>query len=227
MSKPAGVQLAFDIDTLIHEVDLRVAPAWNGLAPLHFTVGYFAPADLEAAFARWQFEHGSFGCVPRSHMWHPAISMDRANTDTTGHDLSVLSADLRCEHYGQPCQCVGDLLYRAICETCRWHLDGTEAQGVEGWHDHAWPGWRALPVIPAALTKRDDHNRPSKKLAAWIEEHYPDGWQVPGAPIITERPQHGTRHVPHRSPWGGFDLSHTAINPSPTDPKETHHHRTR
>lgn len=37
--------------------------------------------------------------------------------------------------------------------------------------------------------------------------------QIPGAPIITERRPYGTRHVPSRSPWGGYDLSHTAVDP--------------
>jgi hypothetical protein len=214
MSSTTNGQLAFDIDTLLHDADLAAAPPWAGPAPLHFTTAYYTPAELDAAFHRWQFEHGSFGCVPRSHMWHPAITMDAANADTPGHDLTVLTADLRCDHYGRDCLCVGDLLYRAICETCHWHQDGTEAHVVEAWHDHAWPGWRDLPVIPAGLGKRDDHNRPSRMFAAWIEEHHPADWQVPGAPIITNRPEHGTRHVPHRSPWGGFDLSHTALNPT-------------
>lgn len=215
MTRPAPGQLAFDIDTLIHDADLHAAPPWAGLAPLHFTSDYYPPEELNAAFRRWQFEHGSFGCIPRSHMWHPAVTMDRANTDTPGHDLTVLTADLRCEHYGEPCQCVGDLIHRAICETCRWHTDGTEARVVEAWHDHAWPGWRHLPVAPNGIAKWDDRGRPSKKLAAWIEQHQPTRWQVPGAPIITERARYGTRHVPHRSPWGGFDLSHTALLPDP------------
>lgn len=210
MKNPAAAgQLAFDIDTLIHDADLQAAPPWEGPAPLHFTNDYYSPEELAAAFKRWVFEHGSFGCIPRSHMWHPAITMDDANTDTVGHDLTVLSADLRCEHYGQPCQCVGDLMYRAICQRCRWHADGTEQHVVEAWHDHAWPGWRTLPTVPSAITRRDDQNRPSKKLAPWIEEHYPADWHLPGAPIRTERAGLGTRHVPHRSPWGGFDLSAT------------------
>lgn len=35
---------------------------------------------------------------------------------------------------------------------------------------------------------------------------------MPGAPVITERGT-GTRHVPCRSPWGGYDLAHTAVDP--------------
>ena len=40
------------------------------------------------------------------------------------------------------------------------------------------------------------------------------GWgYTTGAPIITERRPYGTRHVPGRYPWGGYDISHTAIDP--------------
>ena len=46
----------------------------------------------------------------------------------------------------------------------------------------------------------------------WIAENYPKSMQVPGAPMITERRSFGTRHVPGRSPWGGYDISHTAVD---------------
>jgi len=48
----------------------------------------------------------------------------------------------------------------------------------------------------------------------WIDEHYPAAMRVAGAPVITERSCWGTRHVPGRSPWGGYDLSHTAVDPN-------------
>lgn len=46
-----------------------------------------------------------------------------------------------------------------------------------------------------------------------MEEHYPEAMRFPGAPVITERPNLGHRHVPGRSPWAGYDLSHTAVDP--------------
>lgn len=58
-----------------------------------------------------------------------------------------------------------------------------------------------------------DTDRMSKATKKWIVEHYPKSMQVPGAPMITERRPFGTRHVPGRSPWGGYDISHTAIDP--------------
>ncbi|OJX65520.1 MAG: hypothetical protein BGO95_10690 [Micrococcales bacterium 73-13] len=214
MSRCAAGQLAFDLDTLIHDADVQAASPWGGPAPLHFTTAYYTSGDLAAAFERYRFEHGNFACVPRSHMWHPAITMEDANTATPGHGLAVLGADLRCDHHGQTCQCVGGYLYRAICEPCRWQATDSEQHVIELWHDHSWPGWRDLPVVPARIVRWDEAGRPSPKLTAWVEEHQPLAWQVPGAPILTERPHVGTRHVPRRSPWGGFDLSHTAL----TDP---------
>lgn len=221
-------QIAFDLDHMIHEADLAAAPAWAGPAPLHFTTDYHDPADLAAAFERWTFEHGTLGCIPKSHMWHSTPTMGNANTLTEGHDLVVLSADLRCwcwpsfkgtvaqwEAQGN-CSCVGNQVSQVICTHCRWHLIGVdENKLVEAWHDHAWPGWRKLPVVPAAVQKRNDQNKPSSKFEAWILDNYPLEWQKAGAPILTERGPIGTRHVPGRSPWGGFDLA----APSPTAEK--------
>ncbi|GAA3539292.1 DUF6349 family protein [Nocardioides daeguensis] len=42
-------------------------------------------------------------------------------------------------------------------------------------------------------------------------DHYPEAMQVTGAPVITERNNAGTRHVPGRSPWSGYDLSDSAL----------------
>ncbi|WP_448810542.1 DUF6349 family protein [Agromyces bauzanensis] len=200
-------QLTFDIDAMIHELDVQTLPEWNG-APLHFTTRYHTPAELDAAMRRYIFEHGHFDCIRQSHMWNASFSHAHANTATPGHDLFIVSADLRCAHYGRPrCQCVGDPVYRAICIDCDWHADGTENTVVSAWHDHAWPGWRDLPVVPRELADRAAHGGKERTgRDRWIEARYPTEWQTPGAPIITERGL-GTRHVPGRSPWAGFDMS--------------------
>ena len=60
-----------------------------------------------------------------------------------------------------------------------------------------------------------EHGGYRKKLARlqnWLEEHDPASWQAPGFPINSERRSYGTRHVPGRSPWGGYDLSETALH---------------
>ncbi|MGD9429986.1 DUF6349 family protein [Arthrobacter russicus] len=81
---------------------------------------------------------------------------------------------------------------------------------VEAWHDHALPGWRRLPIVPARVRVRNDKGL-TKQAREWITDHYPASAQVPGAPIITERGEYATRHVPNYSPWGGYDLSYTAV----------------
>ena len=104
-------------------------------------------------------------------------------------------------------------MYQAICEPCEWNgITDRENDAVEMWHDHALPGWRELPIVPSRLRMMDKDGL-SKAAKKWISEHYPKSMQVPGAPIITERRPFGTRHVPGRSPWGGYDLSHTAVDP--------------
>lgn len=103
-------------------------------------------------------------------------------------------------------------MYQAICEPCGWNgITDRENDAVEMWHDHALPGWRELPIVPSRQ-RMIDKDGLSKAAKKWISEHYPPSMQVPGAPIITERRPFGTRHVPGRSPWGGYDLSHTAVD---------------
>ena len=185
---------------------------------MHFTVDYFPPNQLETAFAHWQFLNGGHGSYARSRMWQRAIAVP-GGAELSEHCLDLFTADLRCEpwrddHPHQRCACLGDLTYQAICEPCGWHFVAAgENAAVESWHDHALPGWRQLPIVPARICRRDANGRLSKSTHQWIAERYPEAMQFPGAPIVTERDA-GTRHVPGRSPWGGYDLSHTAVDPS-------------
>lgn len=190
-----------------------VAAVYAGPAPLTFTQEYFTPAQLiDAARAA---DRGS-------HTWREAITLGDCGR-APGHSLFVLSTDLRCKCWlrftaseradGFGCFCPGDLVYQANCVECRWHVIGSEPAVVEAWHDHAWPGWRDLPIIPLGVRPFGGGlgaNNPDRKAAArgraWVAEHYPASWQVDGAPVRTERNRTGTRHVPGYSPWGGFDL---------------------
>ncbi len=78
---------------------------------------------------------------------------------------------------------------------------------VEAWHDHAFPGWRQLPILPAKLRGQMGTRKMTPKLEEWLEANYPPEFRVAGAPILTDRGGSGTRHVPSYSPYGGFDLS--------------------
>lgn len=71
----------------------------------------------------------------------------------------------------------------------------------------------ARPADRPARLRDIDKPGLSKAARKWIEEHYPKSMQVVGAPVITERSSLGTRHVPGRSPWGGYDISHPAVDP--------------
>jgi len=198
------------IDALIHEADLDAAGPWAGPAPLHFTSGYQHPDDLDAAYARYQFEHNRFACSPRSHMWHRAICGGTLRLDH--HALDTFTADLRCPPDAHPrgtgpCVCVGDLIHMTVCANCRWHAIGAENDTVEAWHDHAFPGWRDLPILPDKLRGTAGKRNATGKLDDWLTAHYPDLFRVPGAPVRTQRSGLGTRHVPAHSPYGGYDLA--------------------
>ncbi len=198
-------QLTFDLDALLHDVELEQAPAWTG-APLGFTTAYYSPPDLDAAWDRYIFENGRFGCIPNSHMWHRAVAHDGItgsdDIDTPAHTAHVFTADVGCRclrPYDDRCSCTTAYLHQIICDRCTWHAIGDENTVVEGWHDHAFPGWRTLPVVPETKTDR--------ARAAWIEANYPEHARTPGAPIRTLRQRIGGRHIPGRSPWGGYDLA--------------------
>lgn len=166
--------------------------------PRTFTSGTdFTAAELSGAYLAWCDENGRFGCVRRSHMWHPAIC-DPFGTDKP-HSVWVLNADLRCDHHGESCSCLGDYLTRVYCSDCQWWSQPAAEEGtaVREYHDHCWPGWRDLP-----LCTRPNLDKPPK-----LPADYPEEWRVPGAPILTHRTSPGTRNVPGRSPFGGYDMT--------------------
>lgn len=205
-------QLAFDFDEIARQDARRRVGDWSG-APLRFTTDYYPPAALDEAFAHWCFLNTHFDSYARSHMWHRSIAFgDTVVVGDGEHTGASFTAELRPAPGAEG---PGGLLGQMICEPCQWHAIGAgENLTVEAWHDHAFPGWRDLPVIPSSVGVRSEKGL-SKLARAWIDEHYPAGMRMPGAPIVTERSAHGTRHVPNASPWGGFDLSSTALHPTP------------
>lgn len=200
-------QLAFDLDELTR-------PEYVG-APLHWTTDAHGWDELDAAFAEYRRRFGHFGIlVGPPHLWHPGHTS--TDVGTPGHEVRLYSADLGCDDYdhrprfqqGKVCLCVGGHVYRAVCE-CRWvsPIGRAEAETVVAWHDHAWPGWRELPVVPESVERRDEKGRPTKALLAWVEANVPEEWQRPGAPLVSERESLATRCVPGYSPWGGWDIA--------------------
>ena len=177
-----------------------------GTAPTLFadlSRGTFA---RRAAFHAWVKQYGTFGCIHRSHGWHPEEYGYTSVEPSGGCRPFLLAADLRCDHHSPDCCCIGDLVHRGACLACTWEgpIRTSENLAAEDAHDHAWPGWRRLPIAPR-------RPRVSTKAAfgRWVDKvnaTYPAGWLEAGGPIRTARQGIGTRHVPNVTGFGGYDL---------------------
>lgn len=205
----------YDLLDLLEDI---TRPDYSGAAPLSFTGHYFTPEELLAAKEElrrdrgaWSKNHPTFGA------WMLGVTTGWRGI-APGHRLCILQTDLRChcsrpylvaewEKIG-PCSCVGDLIYQANCPDCSWHHISTkENDVVTAWHDHAWPGWRDLPTLPAKFRGQLDNGAMSIQLAEWIETNYPPELCVDGAPILTDRGGVAGRCVPGCSPFGGYDIA--------------------
>ncbi|MGO2821667.1 MAG: DUF6349 family protein [Brachybacterium tyrofermentans] len=171
---------------------LEVITAEPTAAPQAYTTATdWTPTQLDEAFAavrkRAEVDGTTLGLLLWSHMWTTSF----ATRPTEGaHPMEVVSAHLGCEcPRGAGCQCVTALVYWAWCGDCaHWTaIRDEETAAVEELHDHCWPGWLDLPLGGTADRE--------------------DPWTQPGAPIITNRSGSGTRAVPGRSPYGGYDLA--------------------
>ena len=208
------VQAAFDIDALIHQVEIEQAPRWEG-APLRYHEEFTLPGQLDAAFDRFQFEYGTFGCIPASHMWNRAGGIRLPTATANGHELHLFNANGDCSgkwapahlHQHTPGELPGKYMTQAICPACSWHHIGGHEEAVEAWHDHAFPGWRELPVVPLNIHSCGDDKRRIRRLHDWVAEHYPEQWQQPHCPTRSERASYATRAVAGGSPWKGYDLA--------------------
>lgn len=191
--------------------DLRIVDAAPSLyASTGQHAGVFAHLQ---AFMGWKQRYGHFDSIRRSHAWLPL-------TATIGYEQlrptdrcrpMVMYADLRCEHqYDETCACVGDLVYRAACLHCAWEgtVKARENTAVEDAHDHSWPGWRDLPVVPSR-PPAGSSAKEREALSNWqagVTAVYPSGWLESGGPIRTG---HTGRHIPNRTGFGGYDLATT------------------
>lgn len=203
---PETGQLAFDFTELEREYARGRLETWDG-APLHFTTEFHTPADFDAAFEHWVYLNGHSGSHSRSHMWHRGFA-DGNGIEINEHRIDIFHVDLSAD---RDVEGPGGELTMAVCEHCRWRtISESENEAIEARHDHALPGWRDLPVVPAEVRVRSEQGI-TKHGLAWITQHYPAHMQMPGAPIITERAAYATRHAPGVSPWAGYDLSASAL----------------
>ena len=180
--------------------------------------GFFTRMEIADA---WAETYGHFDCHRRSHAWRQqgGAGFGIGRSDRTGVCRpTALTADLRCDHCREECSCVGHLVYRAACLHCPWEgevRDG-ENDAAEDAHDHAWPGWRELPLV-AKRPEAGTSKKQTDAMQRWIDavnDVYPDGWLEAGGPIRTARGHYGTRHVPNATGFGGYDLC-GHIDPEP------------
>ena len=168
--------------------------------------GYFTRI---AALQQWKQDYGNFGCYQRSHAWHAELTA-QAEQPTEACRPTILMADLRCDHFDGDCMCVGDLVYRGACLHCPWEGPVRDEANLaaEDAHDHAWPGWRDLPIAPRR-PESGTNSKHRQALARWtktVTDTYPDQWLESGGPIRTSRRRYGTRHIPNHTGFGGYDL---------------------
>ncbi|MFE7461645.1 DUF6349 family protein [Streptomyces sp. NPDC057554] len=98
------------------------------------------------------------------------------------------------------------LRYWAYCECGYTGPYRTEEnQAAEDGADHAFPGWRTLPIM-----RRREHKE--LNYSGWLQWEamaiavYPSGWFEAGGPVRTERLMGGSRHAPTMGPGGGYDM---------------------
>jgi hypothetical protein len=105
--------------------------------------------------------------------WHPPMSVP---VDKDPYDTRAVYA-VRCED----CEYVGP-----------WH--GREEGALEDEFDHAFPGWRELVPVVAAMDYKETQNK--KAYSEWkdtIVELYPAGWVEAGGPVLVARNRGSTR----------------------------------
>lgn len=161
----------------------------------------------QAMFDAWVARYGRFGSLGRSH----ALVTEMGVAAAERCQATVMHATIGLEDGVRPdgCQCPPEwshLVYRAACRGCDWECPSVhhrENPAAEDGLDHAWPGWRDVPVVKSP---------PAEKVAlekwkATVVTVHPAGWLEAGGPIRTQRSSSVTsRHVPARTPWGGYDV---------------------
>lgn len=171
------------------------------------TRGFFNRAN---EFREWVATYGGFASlVGMPHAWVPGLTAPNWRTEVCRP--TVLGVSLGCRCFVRDCLCVGGLIHRGACLHCDWEGEvRTHCNAaVEDAHDHAWPGWRDLPVVTRS-PGRSSSEKGKAELRKWadgVNAVYPEGWLESGGPIRTHREPPGHRHVPNATGFGGYDLS--------------------
>ncbi|MFC4060201.1 DUF6349 family protein [Planomonospora corallina] len=106
------------------------------------------------------------------------------------------------------------LRYRSHCggRDSEGPIRSRENEAVEDGCDHAYPGWRELPV----MEKRPYEGAPLRRWEAECRRVYPAGWFDRQGPVRDYRTAGGTRHVPGYAPGGGYCMA--VVRREPTHP---------
>jgi hypothetical protein len=180
--------------------------------------GACRPGHMRLSIGCNDFTHdrGNRGWRDRLHPGKP-YRMNRAKERDA-------AAGLEHRWNADGCYCVTAEVNRGVCFGCGWSgpiradWEGGGHVAVEDAHDHAFPGWRELPVVPKRPQESETSQAGRKAMQRWYETvsaAYPEGWLESGGPIRTDRGpigSLGTRHVPGATGWGGYDLSATPID---------------
>jgi hypothetical protein len=106
------------------------------------------------------------------------------------------------------------LRYRSQCDGCgdEGPIRSSENAATEDGHDHAFPGWRDMPVLEHRPYEYDG-TKARQRWEADARRAYPEGWFERGGPVLEYRTPPGTRHVPGQAPGGGYCMA--VVRPAP------------
>jgi hypothetical protein len=110
-------------------------------------------------------------------------------TPNPAHQI-ILGWRVREDHYNDGRRSTA---CHAWCKTCRRQVTGdldSGAEAVEAGMDHAWPGWRTLPVAA------EKPHQGKAEIQRWLDAvtaAYPPGWVKAGGPVRNARPPYATR----------------------------------
>jgi N12 class adenine-specific DNA methylase len=159
-----------EADLAGHVIDVAPAPDEPTAGPVQDTAST-PVARAEAAEPERTASAHRTGSLRRS--WHTPMSMP---VDKNPYDRNSV--------------------YAASCKDCEylgpWH--GREEGALEDGFDHAFPGWRELLPVVAAMEYEETQNK--KAYAQWREAIvglYPAGWVEAGGPVLVARNRGATR----------------------------------
>lgn len=142
----------------------------------------------------------------------PLVARIRVAMCHPGHEVPIIPSGHRCWPTVLYDRELPNRPYFAGCLGCGWLGPQREEENdaSEDANDHAWPGWRDLPVVPGPPA-HGLSRAAQRAFARWrddVDSVYPPGWLEDGGPIRTARSGYAGRHVPAKTPWGGFDMAY-------------------